>query len=257
MTEIRTFEPSRAHGRQRFAMVVFDMDSTLIDAETINELAKAAGVGKLVEQITERAMRGEMNYHEALTRRVSMLEGLSVERALGAVNGMRFMEGAKELVERAKSLGLITTMLSCGFTLATERIGAALGMDHVISNELVVRDGVLTGEVNGPLTTQDAKLNALKKLCDGLGISLKQCIVIGDGANDLCLLEETGYFIAFNAKPVVKRRAHVVVDGRNLRRVIPILEELCAGDDGMSQQVGTNRQPLVGDGGVLRDVEGD
>ncbi|HIH69887.1 phosphoserine phosphatase SerB [Methermicoccus shengliensis] len=254
MTETRTCEPTQAQRQSQFAMIVFDMDSTLIDAETINELAKAAGVGELVEQITERAMRGEMDYHEALTRRVSMLKGLSLESALEAVRSMEFMKGARELVHHAKSLGLITTMVSCGFTLATNEIGAMLHMDHIISNELVVRDGVLTGEVRGPLTTQDAKLEALRELCDELGISLKQCIVIGDGANDLCLFREAGYTIAFNAKPVVKRHAHTVVEGKDLGKVIPILTRLCA-EDGSPTNI--NRQPTVGDGGIPRNAEGD
>ncbi|MHC1593468.1 MAG: phosphoserine phosphatase SerB [Methermicoccaceae archaeon] len=257
MTEIRTCKPSRTHAHQRFAMAVFDMDSTLIDAETINELAKAAGVGELVEQITDRAMRGEMDYHEALIERVSALKGLPLERALDAVKGMELMEGANEIVRAAKSFGLITAMLSCGFTLATEGVGATLGMDHVISNELVVKDGMLTGEVRGPLTTQNAKLDALRELCDGLGISLKQCIVIGDGANDLCFFKEAGYSIAFNAKPVVKRCAHVAVSGKDLNKVVPILEKLCTEGVQEDSHADNNHQPQVGDGGILRNVEGN
>lgn len=207
-------------------LIVFDMDSTLIDAETIDELAKAAGVGEEVAEITRRAMNGEMDYGEALRKRVLLLKGLSVKRAVEATRRIRYNPGAEELVCRVKSLGYITAMISGGFTLSADRVGEELGMDYVYSNELVVDRGVLTGEVRGPLLEHDSKMKVLMQIAKQEGVDYRRCIVIGDGANDIQLFKKAGYRIAFNSKPVLQKYADVVVEGNDLRKVIPIIEAL-------------------------------
>ena len=207
-------------------LIVFDMDSTLIDAETIDELAKAAGVGDEVAEITRRAMNGEMDYGEALRKRVALLKGLSVERAIEAAEQIRYNPGAKELVDRVKSLGYTTAMISGGFTLSADRIGKGLGMNYVYSNELVVDGSVLTGEVRGPLTEHDSKMRVLIHIAEQEGVDHRKCIVIGDGANDIQLFKNAGCRIAFNSKPVLQKYADVVVDGNDLHKVIPIIEAL-------------------------------
>ncbi|HHI30383.1 phosphoserine phosphatase SerB [Methanosarcinales archaeon ex4484_138] len=212
-------------------LIVFDMDSTLIDAETIDELAKAAGVGDEVAEITRRAMNGEMDYGEALRKRVALLRGLSVERAIEAVDQIQYNPGAKELVDRVRSLGYRTAMISGGFTLSADRIGRELGMDYVYSNELVVNGNIFTGEVRGPLTEHDSKMRVLIRIAKEEGVDHKKCVVIGDGANDIQLFKEAGCRIAFNSKPVLQKYADVVVEGNDLHKVIPIIETLGSESD--------------------------
>jgi len=207
-------------------MIVFDMDSTLIDAETIDELAAAAGVGDRVTEITERAMNGELDYGEALRERAGLLKGLSIERAMHACESLPLMPGARELVAAAKRMGYQTAMITCGFMLSARRIGEILGIDHVIANDLATNGGKFTGEVVGNLTEADSKANVLKDLAHRCGIDTSECITIGDGANDIYLFANAGYSIAFNAKPVLKEYADAVVDQKDLRAIIPIIEKI-------------------------------
>lgn len=200
------------------------MDSTLIDAETIDELAKAAGVGQEVSAITERAMKGEIDFSQALTERVKLLKGLSLEDAITALDKMPLMPGAKELISFVKSIGYTTAMVSGGFTLSSERVGKLLGIDHVVSNELIVKDGIITGEVIGALTAQNSKELVLEELAAQHGIAPEDCIVVGDGANDICIFKKARYAIAFNSKPVLRQHADVVIIEKNLKAVIPVIE---------------------------------
>ncbi|KXS43969.1 MAG: phosphoserine phosphatase [Methanolobus sp. T82-4] len=210
----------------RIKLVVFDMDSTLIDAETIDELAEAAGVGDKVAAITEQAMHGKLDYSEALTERVRLLEGLTIEKAHEALDRMPFMPGAKELIEFLKSRGYRTAMISGGFTLAADRVGEALGMDHVVSNELLINNDHITGEVTGPLTGEGSKELVLEEISGEYGIEPEECIVIGDGANDICIFKRARYAIAFNSKPILHEHADVVITEKNLEAVIPVIQSL-------------------------------
>lgn len=207
-------------------MIVFDMDSTLIDAETIDELARAAGVVSKVEEITKRAMYGDLDFEQALIERVRLLKGLPLETALDAVDKIDLMPGAAELILYVKSRGYKTAMISGGFTISADIIGKVLGIDFVVSNELLVEDGCLTGKVIGPITQSDSKAKVFEKLTRLNGVRPEQCVVVGDGANDACVFERAGFAIAFNPKPILRKYADVVITKKDLRAVIPVLESL-------------------------------
>ena len=207
-------------------VIVFDMDSTLIDAETIDELAGAAGVEEKVAEITNRAMNGKLDYGQALSERVNLLKGLQFRDAQEAVDKIPLMPGAKELVRYVKDAGYKTAMVSGGFTLSADRIGKLLEMDYVFSNELIVNDGHLTGEATGPLTTQNSKRRVFEEVARQSGVKPDECIVIGDGANDICIFEKAGYSIAFNSKEILREYADVVITQKDLKAVIPVIQAL-------------------------------
>ena len=211
-----------------FKLFVFDMDSTLIDAEVIDELAKAAGTEEEVSRITEAAMSGEMDYTESFQMRVGSLKGLSYEKALEQTDKIQLMPGAIELMKYIRENDGRIAMLTCGFSLVADKVKEQLNLDYAYSNELVVKDGLLTGEATGRLMVTNAKAAVLDDLVQKTGIPYEECLVIGDGANDICLFEKAGFSIAFNAKPRVQEKACAVVSGKDLRNVIPLLESIMA-----------------------------
>ncbi len=202
------------------------MDSTLVDTETIDELAIAAGVGDEVSKITELAMQGKLDFSKALIERAKLLKDLTIEEAHEAVDSMPFMPGAKELISFLKSRGYKTAMISGGFTMAAERVGKTLGIDHVVANVLITDKGCLTGEVTGPLTGQGSKEFVLEEISRKYNTKPEECIVVGDGANDICIFKVAKYAIAFNAKPVLHEHATVVITEKDLEAVIPVIESL-------------------------------
>ena len=206
-------------------VIFFDMDSTVIDAEGIIELARAKGVGDYVAGVTARAMNGELDFEHALKERVKLLRGLPANRALEVAGSIRLMPGAEKLMKELKSLGFRTVLISGGFTIIAERVAKQLHMDDFHANELVVDDGMLTGEVRRPLTKQSSKKEILEGICKDLKISPIDCIAVGDGSNDLCWKGIVGTFIAFNARPIVQKAADVVVDGKNMESLIPVIKE--------------------------------
>ena len=243
---------NRTVGNKKIRLFVFDMDSTLVDAETIDELAKAAGAAEEVAKITESAMRGETDFTASLERRVAFLKGLSVEDAKKAVSEMPLMTGAPELLEYIRSTGAKTAMITCGFSIAADRVGRQLNIDYVFSNELGEENGVLTGTAAGPLTTTGSKEKVFDGIIKETGTGYDECVVVGDGANDICLFRKAGFSIAFNAKPAVRAAACVSVTEKDLRGLIPVIEDLLKGvyDDVMTSTVhnGKTRKPSLCDG---------
>ncbi len=193
--------------RKNMKLVVFDMDSTLIQAEVIVELAKLAGVGDQVQQITESAMRGEIDFKESFQRRVALLKGLKEEQLLQVTRELPLTEGAALVSKTLKSLGYKLGILSGGFRFVGEYLQDQLGFDYLYANELDIENGVVTGNVVGDIVDGEKKALLLRELAKKENIALEQTIAVGDGANDLPMISIAGLGVAFNAKPIVRQRA--------------------------------------------------
>ena len=209
--------------RRNRRLAVFDMDSTLIEAEVIDELAKAAGVGELVSAITERAMSGELDFRASFKERLALLKGLdvSVLDSIGA--SLRLTEGAETLFAELKRLGYKTAILSGGFTYFAKQLQARLGIDYVFANELEVVDGKCTGVAIEPIVDAQRKADLLRELAHKEGLRLEQTIAVGDGANDLPMLAIAGLGVAFRAKPLVKQSAKQAISTLGLDGVLYLL----------------------------------
>jgi phosphoserine phosphatase len=216
------FQEDNAFRRIR-RLVCFDMDSTLIQAEVIDELAKRAGQGKKVAAITEAAMRGEMDFAQSLTHRVALLQGLPESVLQDVAASLPLTEGAERLIRTLKGLGYTIAILSGGFTYFGRRLQDQLGIDHLHANELEIRDGLLTGKLAGPIVDGAGKARLLKQIAAREHISLAQVIAVGDGANDLPMLEVAGLGIAFHAKPVVREGAGQAISNMGLDGVLYFL----------------------------------
>jgi len=216
------FQVDNMYRRNR-RLVAFDMDSTLIEAEVIDELAAAAGVGAEVSAITGSAMRGEMDFSESLRRRVALLRGLDESVLRRVAEGLQLTEGAERLVGTLRSLGYRTAILSGGFAYFGKRLQARLGIDYVYANELELVDGKVTGKVAGAIVDGERKAALLREIADREGIDLEQVISVGDGANDLPMLSIAGLGIAFRAKPVVKRSAGQSISTLGLDGILYLL----------------------------------
>lgn len=213
------FQRDSAFRRNR-RLVVFDMDSTLIRSEVIDELAAEAGVGERVAAITEQAMRGELDFDDSFRARVAQLEGLD-EAALERVRErIELTEGAERLVSTLKALGYRTAILSGGFTWFGHWLQEKLGIDHVYANELEIEQGKVTGRVSGDIVNGQRKAALLRHIAAQEGISLEQVIAVGDGANDLPMLGAAGLGIAFRAKPMVKQNAEQAISTLGLDGIL-------------------------------------
>lgn len=209
--------------RRNRRLVCFDMDSTLIEQEVIDELAKEAGVGEQVAEITERAMSGELDFNQSFAARVALLKGLSSEVLAGIAERLTITEGAEQLISTLKALGYRTAILSGGFTYFAEYLQKRLGIDEVHANLLDIQDGMVTGQVKGRVVDGARKAELLRELADAQGIQLEQVIAVGDGANDLPMLAIAGLGIAFRAKPLVRQNATQAISSVGLDGVLYLL----------------------------------
>ena len=206
-----------------FKLVAMDMDSTLITIECIDEIADMQGLKPQVAAITEAAMRGEIEFRESLTRRVALLEGLDAG-ALQRVYDERLQlsMGAETMLAAIKAAGLKTLLVSGGFTFFTDRMKTRLGLDVTHSNVLEIIDGKLTGRVLGGIVDAEEKKATVERTCAALGISPAEAIVMGDGANDLKMMDIAGLSVAFRAKPIVRAQADVALNFVGLDGILPL-----------------------------------
>jgi len=209
--------------RRNRRLAVFDMDSTLIEAEVIDELAKAAGVGDQVVAITERAMRGELDFRASFTERLALLKGLPESALIEVGASLRLTEGAELLFSELKRLGYKTAILSGGFSYFAKQLQARLGIDYVFANELEIVDGKLTGVAIEPIVDAQRKADLLRELAEKEGLRLEQTIAVGDGANDLPMLGLAGLGVAFRAKPLVKQSAKQAISTLGLDGILYLL----------------------------------
>jgi phosphoserine phosphatase len=209
--------------RRNRRLFAFDMDSTLIQAEVIDELAKLHGVGDQVSAITESAMRGELDFKQSFSKRVSLLKGLPASRLNELLHSIALADGAERLVATLRMLGYKTAILSGGFTFFGKHLQSRLGIDYVFANELEVENGVVTGLVGSDIVDGRRKAELLEKIALQENISLDQVVAVGDGANDLPMLNIAGMGIAFHAKPLVRKSANHAVSHLGLDSILYLI----------------------------------
>jgi phosphoserine phosphatase len=205
---------------RRKRLLIADMDSTIVAGETLDELADFAGIKDRIAAITARAMNGELDFKAALRERVAMLRGLPVNALEHTWQRIRLTPGARELVTTMRAHGALTVLVSGGFSFFTSRVAALCGFDQHHSNTLVDDGTVLTGCVAEPILDRDTKLNTLTGLAAALGLPLSATLAVGDGANDLDMLQTAGLGVAFRAKPIVAAAARARIDHANLRALL-------------------------------------
>ncbi len=210
---------TKARGRRK-ALLLADMDSTIVTGETLDELAAFAGIGAQIAAITARAMNGELDFKDALRERVGMLKGLKLDALERTWARVKITPGANELVATMRTHGALTALVSGGFSFFTGHVAAAVGFEIHRSNTLLDDGAALTGKVGEPILDRDAKLQALQALAEQRGVKLAATLTVGDGANDLDMLRAAGLGVAFRAKPIVAAEARARVDHADLRALL-------------------------------------
>ena len=211
-------------------LVVFDLDNVIIDGEAIDEIGKLANVEDEIAEITEKAMQGEIDFETSIKDRVQLLEGTSIEDIEKVADELPLMDGASETIASLKEKDIDVAIISGSFDVVAEKVKEKLGIDSCYTNSFTVEDGKLTGEVTGPLVS-GSKLDVLKDHVENAGISLDDVVAVGDGANDISMIESAGCGIAFNAKDSVKEIADIVVDEKDLTKVLDeILNQITTDD---------------------------
>lgn len=223
-----SFKSSRAANEQEhraadMRLIVMDIDSTLINEEVIDLLGEEAGVGEQVAAITERAMRGKIDFKQALEERVGLLAGLGQEVFNRTFERVTFTPGALELVRAAHERGWKVGVVSGGFHEVADRIVETAGIDYCLANRLEVVDGKLTGKLAADIVTRERKLDALRSWAHELGLPLSQTVAMGDGANDIPMIQAAGTGIAFCAKPKTREAAPFAINERNLMLAMDII----------------------------------
>lgn len=201
-------------------LAVFDFDSTLMDGETLEFFAEEIGIREKVKEITDRAMRGELDFFESLTERVSFLKGLPVSKVEEISRNLPLMNGAKEVVKGLQYKGYKVVCFSGGFRCATKYFAEKLGLDGEFANYLHSKDGGLTGLVGGEMMFSDSKGKMLKRLQKLLDVTQENTLVVGDGANDLSMFKYASKKVAFCAKPILKENANIVIDEKDLSKIL-------------------------------------
>jgi phosphoserine phosphatase len=226
-------------------LLVFDMDSTLIEMEAIDELAKIAGMQDKVKTLTREAMEGRIDYGQALRERVSLLKGLNESDICGLADHMTLVAGTEELVRALKGMGYKIAIISGGFTQFTDRLKEKLGIDYVFANRLVIRDGILTGKLEEPIIDPEKKGELIRQLAKMENISTREIVSIGDSATDRFMLKESGLGIGFRPKELLKKHADGVITENNLLGLLfclgipqKKLEELIGGINNKSSKRG-------------------
>ncbi|MES2336493.1 MAG: phosphoserine phosphatase SerB [Pseudomonadota bacterium] len=202
-------------------LLVADMDSTMITVECIDELADYAGIKDRIAEITERAMRGELDFAQALDARVALLKGLdagAIDRCLA--ERVRLMPGARTLIRTMKARGAYSVLVSGGFTRFADPVGAQIGFDRVIANRLTIANGVLDGTVGKPIVDSSTKLATLEAAMAELGLPREATLAVGDGANDLAMIGAAGLGVAYHAKPIVAAAAGARIDHNDLTALL-------------------------------------
>jgi phosphoserine phosphatase len=201
-------------------LCVFDFDSTLMDGETIDFLAKPLGLGEKIAEITERTMQGELDFFESLTTRVTLLRGLEEEKVNDICQNLPFMPGAKETITELKKRGYTVVVFSGGFRNATSHAKDILGFDADFSNTLHVKDGLLSGLVGGEMMFDHSKGDMLQRVQALLGITESDTIAVGDGANDRSMFAHAAKKVAFCAKDILKKEANIIIDTKDLTKLL-------------------------------------
>lgn len=204
-------------------LAVFDFDSTLMDGETIEFLAKEFRIEKKVKEITDKAMQGKLDFFESLTTRVKLLAGLPVTKVNEICLNLPLMNGAYEVVKGLKDSGYKVICLSGGFKNATVPLCKKLGIDADFSNILHEKDGYLTGLVGGEMMFNTSKGEIVKRIQKLLDVSVEDTLTVGDGANDLSMFEYAGKRVAFCAKPILKKAANIIIDNKDLKLILDVI----------------------------------
>ncbi|HTN10814.1 MAG TPA: phosphoserine phosphatase SerB [Acetobacteraceae bacterium] len=210
---------TRARGRRK-GLLVADMDSTIVTTETLDEMAAYAGLKAEIAAITRQSMNGEIDFAEALRRRVAMLKGLGLDALEQTWKQTKLTQGARELVATMRKHNATTALVSGGFTWFTGRVAALVGFDVHRANALLDDGAALTGELGEPILDREAKLTALRELAAARGLQMSATLAVGDGANDLAMLREAGLGVAFRARPIVAAEARARVNHADLRALL-------------------------------------
>jgi len=204
-------------------LVAFDLDGTLIDMEPLDELAKIAGVGEEVAEVTKLAMEGKIDFKDALTKRVSLLKNLPLEKAEALKKSIKLNMGTRDLVKELKKAGFVIAIITGGFDVFADYVGDKLGVNYVYANRLGVKNSVLTGEFKGRIVSPQSKLEALLEIAQKEGISLDECVAVGDGVNDLSILKSSGLGIGYKPKRKVKRYVNAITNSKDLRTITALI----------------------------------
>ena len=204
-------------------LIAFDLDNVLIDGESIDEIAKMVGVEDEISKLTRQAMEGDIDFETSLQKRINLLKGASLKDIEQVVEQLPLMEGAEDTIKELKKRGYKLATITGNFEIVANRLNE-LDIDYIYSNQLHDEKGIVTGEISGPLIIEGSKAEILQELIDKEGITSEECAAVGDGANDIAMIQKAGLGVAFNAKSAVREVADVVIEKRDLRELLPIFE---------------------------------